>query len=146
MTIRSSSASIFRRHIALPQDHGSWVFILSPLLIGIFAGGSFTASSLLLVVAEVCVGLQLYGKEKVSFFLSSRIGNRLSVFDSGALPRRGCELLTLPQREKRGFPVAHGSNMQPLALDPGTRLRCGCETGAVAPFGSLTSRFTVHGS
>src|SRR5574342_508307 len=31
-------ASIFSKHIALPQDHGSWVFILSPLLIGLFAG------------------------------------------------------------------------------------------------------------
>jgi hypothetical protein len=28
----------FNRVIALPQDHGSWVFLLSPLLIGLFSG------------------------------------------------------------------------------------------------------------
>jgi hypothetical protein len=33
-----ASQPIFVRHIALPQDHGSWVFLLSPLLIGLFAG------------------------------------------------------------------------------------------------------------
>ncbi len=43
--------SLFRRYIALPQDHGSWVFLLSPLLIGLFAGGRFIPASLALVVA-----------------------------------------------------------------------------------------------
>jgi hypothetical protein len=37
---------LFRRHIALPQDHGSWVFLFSPLLIGLFAGHRFTMASL----------------------------------------------------------------------------------------------------
>lgn len=32
---------IFRRHIALTQEHGSWVFLFSPLLIGLFAAGQF---------------------------------------------------------------------------------------------------------
>jgi len=41
----------FRKQIFLPQDHGSWVFILSPLLIGLFAGGRFTPASLYLVIA-----------------------------------------------------------------------------------------------
>jgi hypothetical protein len=45
--------NIFRKHIAIPQDHGSWVFILSPLLIGIFAGGKFTPASLNLVIAAM---------------------------------------------------------------------------------------------
>jgi hypothetical protein len=40
-----------RRHIALPQDHGSWVFLISPLLIGVFAGSSFTSASVYLIVA-----------------------------------------------------------------------------------------------
>jgi hypothetical protein len=44
---------LFRKHIAIPQDHGSWVFILSPLLIGIFAGGNFTPASLNLVIAAM---------------------------------------------------------------------------------------------
>jgi hypothetical protein len=43
----------FTKHIALPQDHGSWVFIFSPLLIGIFAGKSFTYGTINLVVAAM---------------------------------------------------------------------------------------------
>jgi len=45
-----SPQNIFRRHIALPQDHGSWVFLLSPLLIGIFASESAWSISTLLVI------------------------------------------------------------------------------------------------
>jgi hypothetical protein len=44
-------AALFQRHIALPTDHGSWVFLLSPLLVGLFAGGKWTFASLLLVLA-----------------------------------------------------------------------------------------------
>ena len=43
--------SFLRRHIALPQDHGSWVFLISPLLIGLFAGSSFTSASVYLIAA-----------------------------------------------------------------------------------------------
>lgn len=50
---RLPAATIFKRHIALPQDYGSWAFIISPLLIGIFAGGAFNGSTLLLVVAAL---------------------------------------------------------------------------------------------
>jgi hypothetical protein len=46
-----------RKQIFLPQDHGSWVFIFSPLLAGLFAGGRFTASSLSLVVAATAAFL-----------------------------------------------------------------------------------------
>ena len=47
----------FNRQIALPQDHGSWVFILSPLLIGIFAGGTFTYATFSLIVAAMAAFL-----------------------------------------------------------------------------------------
>jgi hypothetical protein len=47
----------FRRHIALPGEHGSWVFILSPLLIGLFAGGRWTAGSISLIVASMAAFL-----------------------------------------------------------------------------------------
>jgi hypothetical protein len=40
-----------RKQIFLPQDHGSWVFIFSPLIIGLFAGGRFAVDSLSLVLA-----------------------------------------------------------------------------------------------
>ncbi|MFO3797350.1 MAG: YwiC-like family protein, partial [Anaerolineales bacterium] len=44
---------IWRKHIALPQEHGSWVFILSPLLIGFFAARSFSVDALALIVAAM---------------------------------------------------------------------------------------------
>ena len=49
----TGTKSIFKRHIALPQDHGSWVFILSPLLIGLFAGERFSPASINLIVAAM---------------------------------------------------------------------------------------------
>lgn len=51
------STSLFRRPIFLPQDHGSWVFIFSPLLIGLFAGGRFNLASLYLVIAAIAAFL-----------------------------------------------------------------------------------------
>ncbi len=50
-------SSLFNRQIAIPQDHGSWVFILSPLLIGIFAGGTFNAATFNLVIAAMAAFL-----------------------------------------------------------------------------------------
>ncbi len=44
---------IWKKHIALPQEHGSWVFILSPLLIGLFAAGRFTWVSVAIIVAAM---------------------------------------------------------------------------------------------
>ncbi len=48
-----NTKTIFQKHIAIPQDHGSWVFILSPLLIGLFAGKTFHAASFALVIAAM---------------------------------------------------------------------------------------------
>jgi hypothetical protein len=45
--------SLFRKQIFLPQDHGSWVFILSPLLIGLFAGRHFNYASFNLIIAAL---------------------------------------------------------------------------------------------
>jgi hypothetical protein len=44
---------VFSRYVAVPQDHGSWVFILSPLLIGIFAGAEFNYATFNLIVAAL---------------------------------------------------------------------------------------------
>ena len=49
-SILVSKSSLFRKHIALPQDHGSWVFLLSPLLIGLFAGGAWRNATAFFVV------------------------------------------------------------------------------------------------
>lgn len=43
--------TLFRRHVAVPNDHGSWVFLISPLLIGLAAGGTWKTESLYLVIA-----------------------------------------------------------------------------------------------
>ena len=51
--MQSPRPSFFRKHIALPQDHGSWVFILSPLLIGIFAGKTFGPATFSLCIAAM---------------------------------------------------------------------------------------------
>ncbi len=53
MTTTISQPTLFRKQIALPQDHGSWVFLISPLLIGLFAGGSWSFASFLLIVAAL---------------------------------------------------------------------------------------------
>ena len=47
----------FRRLIAIPQDHGSWVFILSPLIIGMFAGKVFRPGTLVAAVAAMAAFL-----------------------------------------------------------------------------------------
>lgn len=41
------------RQIALPQDHGSWVFLFSPLLIGLFAGGQLTLATPFLILGAL---------------------------------------------------------------------------------------------
>ena len=42
--------SIFIKQIALPTDHGSWVFLLSPLVIGLFAAPNWSIASLILII------------------------------------------------------------------------------------------------
>lgn len=46
-------SALWQRHIALPQDHGSWVFLLSPLLVGLFAGGKLNTSMYWLMLGAV---------------------------------------------------------------------------------------------
>ena len=65
--------SYFRRQIALPQDHGSWVFILSPLLVGLFAGGRFSAASLALVLAAMAAFLI---RQPVTMAVKAHTGRR----------------------------------------------------------------------
>jgi hypothetical protein len=49
--------NLLRRHVALPSDHGAWVFLISPLLIGLFAGGRWAAATPLLIVAALAAFL-----------------------------------------------------------------------------------------
>jgi hypothetical protein len=66
-------ATLFRLHIALPQDHGSWVFILSPLLIGLFAGRHFSPASINLVIAAMGAFLL---RQPVSMAVKAYAGRR----------------------------------------------------------------------
>ncbi len=43
----------FRRNIAITNEHGSWVFLFSPLLIGLFAGGNWSTPLLYLIIAAL---------------------------------------------------------------------------------------------
>jgi hypothetical protein len=69
----SFSSTYLRRHIALPSDHGSWVFILSPLMIGLFAGGSFTTASAYLVVAAMAA---FFLRQPVTIAMKATSGRR----------------------------------------------------------------------
>ncbi|MFN2150969.1 MAG: YwiC-like family protein [Anaerolineales bacterium] len=43
----------FNRRIAITNEHGSWVFLLSPLLIGLFIGGNWSTPLFYLIVAAL---------------------------------------------------------------------------------------------
>lgn len=51
LNLNEARKVLFRRHIAIPTDHGSWVFLISPLIIGIFAGKTWSSASLFLIIA-----------------------------------------------------------------------------------------------
>jgi len=63
----------FSKHIALPQDHGAWVFILSPLLIGIFAGKTFTPATLSLFIAAMAAFML---RQPMSILVKAASGRR----------------------------------------------------------------------
>lgn len=70
------SQTFFVRHIALPQDHGSWVFLLSPLLIGLFAAGAWSPASGLLIVAALAAFLMRQPMSVAIKVLSGRRSRR----------------------------------------------------------------------
>jgi hypothetical protein len=53
MDISIRGAKVFRHYIAIPQDHGSWVFLLSPLIIGFCAGRTWGTASLYLILGAL---------------------------------------------------------------------------------------------
>lgn len=57
MTTSINKNTLFLRHVAFPSDHGSWVFLLSPLLIGLFAGNSWSAAAIFLVITALAAFL-----------------------------------------------------------------------------------------
>ena len=43
----------FKRYVAITSEHGSWVFLFSPLLIGLFAGRSWGVETIFLILASL---------------------------------------------------------------------------------------------
>lgn len=46
-------SGLLSRRVAVPSDHGTWAFFVSPLVIGLFAGGRWTTPSAYLVAAAL---------------------------------------------------------------------------------------------
>lgn len=57
----------------MPSDHGSWVFLLSPLLIGLAVGGRWTTAVGYLIVASVCGFLS---RQPMTIVIKSLSGRR----------------------------------------------------------------------
>lgn len=70
-----------RKQIFLPQDHGSWVFIFSPLFIGLFAAGRFTLASLSLLVAAIAAFLM---RQPITIAVKAYSGRRAKTDLPGA--------------------------------------------------------------
>jgi hypothetical protein len=73
MTLSELSTNLFKRQVALPQDHGAWVFLFSPLLIGLFAGGRWSASVPALVTAALAAFML---RQPASMLVKSLSGRR----------------------------------------------------------------------
>ncbi|MDD2695706.1 MAG: YwiC-like family protein [Anaerolineales bacterium] len=67
---------LFKKHVALPSEHGAWVFLLSPLAIGLFAGRNWSLASLALVVGALA-----------AFLVRQPVSIAVKVY-SGRRPRR----------------------------------------------------------
>lgn len=83
--------SIFVRTIALPTDHGSWVFLFGPLLTGMAAGGRLSAVSFWLILGAVS-GFLL--RQPVTVMVKAVSGRRRP--EDGAIARIWVLLYTLP--------------------------------------------------
>jgi len=68
-----SYSTVFRKHIALPINHGSWVFLSSLLIIGLFAGESWTTVSLCLFIASLAAFLM---RQPLSIVVKIHSGRR----------------------------------------------------------------------
>ena len=73
MTSASEKPRLFLRQVALPSDHGSWVFLLSPLLIGLFAGNSWRTATIYLIIAAFAAFLI---RQPVTFLVKVYSGRR----------------------------------------------------------------------
>lgn len=52
---QKKTVRIFQKQVALPADHGSWVFLLSPFLIGLFASGGWSPNVFVLLAGLISI-------------------------------------------------------------------------------------------
>jgi len=62
-----------RKQIAVPQDHGSWVFILTPLIIGFVLSGHFNTPAIYLLVAALAA---FFIRQPVTMAVKAYAGRR----------------------------------------------------------------------
>ena len=62
-----------RKQIAVPQDHGSWVFILTPLIIGFVLSGHFHTPAIYLLVAALAA---FFIRQPVTMVVKAYAGRR----------------------------------------------------------------------
>jgi len=67
---------LLNKNIALPSDHGSWVFLLSPLLIGLFAGSRWDWAHAWLILTLMAVFLLRQPAAMLVKMLSGRRSQR----------------------------------------------------------------------
>jgi hypothetical protein len=64
---------LFQRHLFLPNEHGAWVFLLSPLAIGLFASGHWSIALAPLIIAALAAFL---GRQPVTIAIKALSGRR----------------------------------------------------------------------
>lgn len=64
---------LFRATIFWPQDHGAWILLLSPLLIGLYAGGRIYGDLVVLVLGALAVFLL---RQPVTVLVKIQFGRR----------------------------------------------------------------------
>ena len=66
-------SSLFRRHIAVTQEHGSWVFLLSPLIVGLAVAGQWQPASSWFTLAAISVFMF---RHPLTYWVKIRAGRR----------------------------------------------------------------------
>jgi len=69
--------SLFQRQVALPNEHGTWVFLLSPLIIGLVAGKTTGPGAVALVVAALSAFLL---RQPISMTVKVHAGRRSAAY------------------------------------------------------------------
>jgi 4-hydroxybenzoate polyprenyltransferase len=71
--MKTFRSKYLRKQIYLPQDHGSWVFILMPLFIGFFAGNKISTPAIYLIIAAMAA---FFIRQPVTVAVKAHSGRR----------------------------------------------------------------------